>query len=160
MRNIVVGIAAVALAGGAGSSFAQETESPAPIVVPGQISHVTDGDLTCPQMADEAAGLSARMGQEGEQSLFGRLGGVARSGAEMLIPGAGLVMAGADVATQSSRDREAAEEAAIRYRWHFLNGMYLGRRCEPPGTMPTVVLRTPAQPLREAGSADAPVPTD
>src|SRR5690606_22720164 len=120
MRNIVVVVVAVAVVGGAGSSFAQETENSAPRVVPGQISRVTDADLTCSQMADEAAGLSARMGREGEQSLFGRLGGVARSGAEMLIPGAGLVMAGADAATQSSRDREAAEEAAIRYRWHFL----------------------------------------
>ena len=146
MRNTIAIVVAVAAASGAAPALAQSADAE-PVVTPGRITQASDVALTCAQMADEAAALSARMGQEGEQSLFGMLGGVARSGAEMLIPGAGLVMAGTDAVTQPGREREDAEDAAIRYRWHFLNGMYLGRRCEPPGTTPTVVLRpTPEAP--------------
>lgn len=101
-----------------------EAEGPAPII------RTTDSTLTCVQMSEEAAQLSQAMGGEPDGGLFNTLGGVARSGAAMLIPGAGLVMAGADVLTRPDRDRREAEAQAIQHRWYYLNGLYAGRRCQ------------------------------
>ncbi len=81
-----------------------------------------DESLTCRQIADEAATLSQRMGGT---PTGGALGQVARAGAAALIPGAGLVMAGADALTAEARARREADEN----RWHYLNGLYTARRC-------------------------------
>ena len=95
---------------------------------------VRDGDaaLTCQQMANEAAELSASMGQ-GEGGLLGRVGGVAKAGAAMLVPGAGLALAGADAVTAPGRERREAATDARRDRWNYLNGLYAGKGCGPDG---------------------------
>lgn len=98
-----------------------------------------DGALTCRQMADEAAALSAQMGGKGGSGVFGAMGDVARSGAALLIPGAGLAMAGVDVLTREGRERREAHEAAVEHRWYYLNGLYAGR-CEVRQT----AVQTPA----------------
>lgn len=85
-----------------------------------------DESLTCRQIADEAATLSQRMGGT---PTGGALGQVARAGAAALIPGAGLVMAGADALTAEARARREADEN----RWHYLNGLYTARRCLQDG---------------------------
>lgn len=82
-----------------------------------------DANLTCRQIADEAATLSARMGGT---PTGGALGGVAKAGAAALIPGAGLVMAGVDALNAPERARREVDEN----RWHYLNGLYTARRCQ------------------------------
>lgn len=123
--QLIAGVAGLILTL-AGAALAQDApaESPAPII------RATDSTLTCVQMSEEAAQLSQAMGGEPDGGLFGTLGGVARSGAALLIPGAGLVMAGADALTQPERDRREAEARAIQHRWYYLNGLYAGRRCQ------------------------------
>lgn len=96
---------------------------------PVEVIRATDSALTCAAMADEAARLSEAMGGEPGGSLFGRLGGVARVGASMMIPGAGLVIAGADALAAPARERKEAEAAAVRHRWYYLNGLYAGQKC-------------------------------
>ena len=86
------------------------------------VSRAGDANLTCRQIADEAATLSARMGGT---PTGGALGGVARAGAAALIPGAGLVMAGVDALNAPERARREADEN----RWHYLNGLYTARNC-------------------------------
>lgn len=77
--------------------------------------------MTCRQIADEAATLSARMGgTPGGAAL-----GVARAGAAALIPGAGLVIAGVDALGAPDRARKEADEN----RWHYLNGLYTANNC-------------------------------
>ena len=105
-------IAAALICGGCAT---QQTSS-TPVVRAG------DDRLTCRQIADEAATLSARMGGT---PTGGALGGVARAGAAALIPGAGLVMAGVDALNAPERQRREADEN----RWHYLNGLYTARRC-------------------------------
>ena len=87
-----------------------------------------DANLTCVQIADEAAGLSQRMGGNAP----GRLGAavdVAKAGAAALIPGAGLLMAGADALAEPERQRREAEAQALQNRWHYLNGLYMAGDC-------------------------------
>lgn len=126
MKNKISLVAMMTL-GLAGPAFAQEapprTDEPLPII------RTTDGAMTCLQVGDEAAQLSQSMEGEPDGGLFGMLGGVARSGAAMLIPGAGLVMAGADVLTKPGEERREAETLAVLNRWYYLNGLYAGRRC-------------------------------
>lgn len=86
------------------------------------VNRAGDASLTCRQIADEAAGLSARMGGT---PTGGALGGVARAGAAALIPGAGLVIAGVDAMGEPERRRREADQN----RWHYLNGLYTARRC-------------------------------
>ena len=81
-----------------------------------------DANMTCRQIANEAATLSARMGGT---PTGGALGGVAKAGAAALIPGAGLVMAGVDALNAPARERREADEN----RWHYLNGLYTARNC-------------------------------
>ncbi|NBW10010.1 MAG: hypothetical protein EBR82_18485, partial [Caulobacteraceae bacterium] len=82
-----------------------------------------DDALTCTQMADEAATISADMGERGP-GLLGRAAGVARAGASLLVPGAGLVMAGAEALTGSNGEKKEAAADARRDRWNYLNGLY------------------------------------
>jgi hypothetical protein len=116
---------AIALALPAAPALGQE--QPAPEI---EVFRDDDVAMTCRQISDEAAALSEQMGGEGGGGVFGRLGGVARSGASMVIPGAGLAFAGADLLTSPGRERRAAREAAVDHRWYFLNGLFTGKRCD------------------------------
>ncbi len=120
----------------AGGAFAQDADAPDPRAAeataaptdegPLPVIRAADESLTCRQIADEAAQLSAAMG--GTPS-GGGLGEIARAGAAMLIPGAGLLLAGADALTRDERERRQAEALAVQNRWFYLNGLYAGRRC-------------------------------
>lgn len=140
---------------------AEAAESSEPI----KVIQASDTTLTCVQISDEAAQLSETMGGEPEGGLFNRLGGVAKAGAAMVIPGAGLVTAAADALTQPGRQREEARELAVQNRWYYLNGLYAGQRCQAraeavlsgtpapaaPGTSPTpATSSTPAIPTAVA----------
>jgi hypothetical protein len=118
-------------------ALAQEADAP-PVVF-------RDGDaaMSCPQIADEAAALSETMGGRGGPGVIGAVTGAARAGASMLIPGAGLAIAGVDALTREQRERKEAEEAAVEHRWYYLNGLYAGRCNTPPPAPPPTV---PAQP--------------
>lgn len=124
--------AAATLALAAGPALAQEADAPdrpaaeATGGQPAPVIRTADERLTCRQIADEAAQLSATMG--GTPS-GGGLGEIAKAGAAMLIPGAGLLFAGADALTREERDRRQAEALAVQNRWFYLNGLYAGRRC-------------------------------
>jgi hypothetical protein len=115
-------VAAALICGGCATQQASGTAASATTVRTG------DTNLTCAQIADEAAGLSERMGGNAP----GRLGAavdVAKAGAAMLIPGAGLVIAGADALSEPERQRRAAEAATAQNRWHYLNGLYIANDC-------------------------------
>ena len=128
MRNQLLGLIVALGLGGAGPGMAQSASA----------TVVRDGDaaLTCHQMADEAAVLSADMGDSGG-GLLGRFGEVARAGAAMVVPGAGLVLAGADAVTSSGRERREAKADASRDRWNYLNGLYAGKGCGGAEVAPT-----------------------
>lgn len=147
-------IAAAAVAMGlsvAPSAFAQQAPAAEPARAPAVIQ-AGDASLSCAAMADEAARLSEAMGAEPGGGLFGRLGGVARAGASMVIPGAGLVMVGTDALTAPERERKEAEAAAIEHRWCYLNGLYAGRDCmnapaaPPAATAPAAPASAPVVP--------------
>lgn len=126
------------------SAIAQDAPAAEPPRTPAVIQ-AGDTVLTCAAMADEAARLSETMGAAPGGGLFGRLGGVARAGASMVIPGAGLVMAGTDALTAPERERKEAEAAAVRHRWYYLNGLYAGRDCmNAPAVLPAAT--APAAP--------------
>ena len=128
MKSVVV-CAAVALGLGAVSPvWAQEAG--APPAGPIEIIRASDAAMTCAAVSEEAAQLSVAMGGEPDGGLFGRLGGVVRAGATMVIPGAGLAMAGADVLAAPGRERKESEAEAVRYRWYYLNGLYAGQGCQ------------------------------
>ncbi|MBU1345626.1 MAG: hypothetical protein KKA16_01605 [Alphaproteobacteria bacterium] len=124
-----------------------------------------DADLTCVQLADEAAQLSQAMSDDAEGGgLVSTVTDVARTGASMLVPGAGLVMAGADAVTRPGREREEAAELTVENRWHYLNGLAAGRGCGgeevaevgPPvvePTEPAPVLNVPVGRLPDAPSS-------
>lgn len=103
----------------------------------------TDAAMTCTQMADEAAALSQHMGGRGGRGVIGAVGDAAKAGASLLIPGAGLAMAGVDALTREQRERREAQEAAIENRWYYLNGLYAGR-CGAPEVAPAAT-SSPAQ---------------
>lgn len=126
MRLSAISIAATFGLAIAGPALAQEAATD-----PNVAMREGDEALTCRQMADEAAELSASMSTSSSGGVFGALGGVARSGAVMLVPGAGLLMAGADVVTKPGRDRRETAEVTAQQRWYYLNGLYAGRRCNP-----------------------------
>lgn len=94
-----------------------------------QVFRTGDSAMTCVQIADEAAELSQTFGSD-RPNVFGRFMGVARTGVAMVVPGAGLAMAGADALTADDRARKAAREAAVEQRWYYLNGLYTGQRCD------------------------------
>jgi hypothetical protein len=126
----------------AGSVAAQSADVPP--ADPSVVSRADDLDRTCEELAEEASTLTERMGEAGQPTLFGRLGGLARTGAQ-LLPGGALVVAGADVLTGPGREGREAEAETTRYRWHYLNGLYLGRGCEPPPVTPQGPTQTPPE---------------
>lgn len=90
----------------------------------------SDAEMTCPQISEEAARLGEDMGDATPSGgWLSSLGGIARSGAAMLVPGAGLAVAGVDAMRQPTRDRDGAEKAAVQGRWYYLNGLHIGRGC-------------------------------
>ena len=152
MKSVIVhAVAVLGLAAGS-PVLAQEAEA-APS---GPIEIIRAGDtaMTCAAVSEEAARLSEAMGGEPDGGLFGRLGGVARAGASMMIPGAGLVLAGADALTAPDREREAAEADAVRHRWYYLNGLYAGQGCQAASDAagPTPASPADAAPPAEPGS--------
>ncbi|CAN5250161.1 hypothetical protein BH09PSE1_BH09PSE1_28970 [soil metagenome] len=153
MRNLTVCLVA-ALAAGAGPVPTQSAQANAASVV-------RDGDaaLTCGQMADEAANLSAAMGEGGGGGLLGRIGGMAKAGAVMVVPGAGLALAGADAVTSSGRERREAQADAGRDRWNYLNGLYAGKGCggaESGATVAAQASPTPESPVTPVPASTAP----
>lgn len=108
-------------------AVAQDASTP-----PATVILASDADLTCLQIGDEAAALSERMGGRPERGVLGEVGGVAKAGAAMLIPGAGLLIAGADALTADQRREREAAALAVQNRWFYLNGLYSGRRCDAP----------------------------
>ncbi len=120
MRARTISILTMAVLLTAGAASAQETG----------VFREADEGLTCAQIGDEAAELSAAMGDATPQGgWLSSLGNLAKSGASMLVPGAGLAVAGADAVRQPGRDRDAAEQAAVQNRWYYLNGLHAGRGC-------------------------------
>lgn len=156
MRTIFLALPAVALLALAGTAGAQSAGTAAPPdpaeqervdrdrSAPLPVIRETDAALTCVQIGEEAAQLSQQMGGAENAGLIGSLGGIARAGASMLIPGAGLALAGADALTREDRERDAAVEAAVRYRWYYLNGLNDGRECRQTASVDSAV---PAEPV-------------
>lgn len=136
MRNLALPLA-LALTALAGGAFAQDAQDESA----GAIMRASDTALTCPQLVQEGAKISEALGANTDDgSMFGRFGGVLRSGASLLVPGAGLVIAGADALTQPERDARLAEDLARINRWYYLSGVYMGRGCggeTPPASPPS-----------------------
>ena len=124
MREITIVVVLAATVAGAAPGNAQSPDVGSPTVV-----RAGDEAITCSQMADEAATLSANMGESDGGGLLGRIVGVARVGAAMAVPAAGLAMAGVDALASPSREREEAKADGDRDRWNYLNGLYAGKGC-------------------------------
>jgi len=147
-------LVAVMTLGLAGPALAQDEAKPRADAAMTVIRE-SDGAMTCLQLGDEAARLSQTMGAEPEGGLFGMLGGVARSGAAMLIPGAGLAMAGVDMLTKPGEERREAATLAVQHRWYYLNGLYAGRRCREQGDAVAAAPADAAAPVLAAEAAGA-----
>jgi hypothetical protein len=137
MKSIILSLA---LALAAGPVIAQEAPAEAPPPEQLQIFRTGDAAMTCRQISDEAADLSAQMGGGQGSGVFSSVVGVGRAGASMLIPGAGLALAGADALTRPERERREARARSIEQRWYYLNGLYTGLRC---GEEPAIPVQTP-----------------
>lgn len=118
----------------AGPAFAQEagrpappTETPLPELQP--IFRPGDPAMSCVQISDEAASLSQHMGGSQGGGVFSSVVGVGRAGASLLVPGAGLALAGVDALNRPEREQREARERAVEQRWYYLNGLYTGLRC-------------------------------
>lgn len=112
--------ALVATLAGAAPALAQETG----------VFRESDADMTCPQISEEAARLGEEMGEATPSGgWLSALGGMARSGASLLVPGGGLAVAGVDAVRRPGRERNEAEQAAVQARWYYLNGLHIGRGC-------------------------------
>ena len=129
MKSIIVYAIAIASLCAVTPVLAQEA-APPQSSGPMEVIRAGDAAMTCAAVSEEAARLSEAMGGEPDGGLFGRLGGVVRAGASMMIPGAGLAIAGADALTAGDRERKTAEAAAVRHRWYYLNGLYAGQDCQ------------------------------
>lgn len=137
MKSIPLALGLAALIA-APSALAQDNAPPEL-----QVFRTGDNAMTCVQIADEAAALSQTFGSE-RPNVFGRVMGVARTGAALLVPGAGLALAGADALTAEERERKAAREAATEQRWYYLNGLYTGQRCDQQAAQASVETPTVA----------------
>lgn len=131
--------AALAVLLAAGPAVAQQVE-------PAQIFRAGDAGMSCIQISDEAAQLSAGMGGAQGGGVFRQALGVARSGATLLVPGASLALAGADALNRPERERREAEARAVEQRWYYLNGLYTGLQCgqEPEVAQAPVAVVAPA----------------
>ncbi|WP_271085430.1 hypothetical protein [Brevundimonas sp. NIBR11] len=119
----------------AGTTSAQETS----------VFREADSGLTCAQIGDEAAQLSQAMGDATPQGgWLSSLGNLAKTGASLIIPGAGLAVAGADAVRQPGRERAEAEQAAIQNRWYYLNGLHAGRGCREQAAAEPAAMQAPA----------------
>lgn len=134
----VVPVAAPAVAQDAPPAEADQTP---PEQLP--VFRTGDADMDCRQISDEAAALSQQMGGAQGGGVFDSVVDVGRAGAVMLIPGAGLALAGADALTRPERERAEARAKAIEQRWYYLNGLYTGLRC---GQQPAAPSATPPPP--------------
>lgn len=110
----------------------------------GAIMRASDAAFTCEQLVEEGAAISKTLGAGGDAPMFGQFGGVLRLGASLLIPGAGMVMAGADALVQPEQERKQAEDLARMNRWYYLSGLYMGRGCDQSAATPATP--PPAQP--------------
>lgn len=128
MRCSTLALAAVLSIAFTGGALAQDA-TPAPDQ-PTAVMKPDDAGMTCAAIGEEAAQLSQAMGGAPEGGLIRSVGSVARSGVAMLVPGAGLVMAGADAMTREDRERKEAEARSLAYRWYYLNGLSAGRNCQ------------------------------
>ena len=121
----------------AGAAPAQEQGAQEPGAQDTGVFRESDEGLTCARISHEAAQLGEAMGDATPQGgWLSSLGGIARSGAAMLVPGGGLAMAGVDAVRQPTRDRDDAEQAAVQNRWYYLNGLHIGRGCREQAAVP------------------------
>lgn len=110
-----------------------------------------DSSMSCAQIGDEAATLSQTMGDETPVGgWLSALGGLARSGAALLVPGGGLAVAGVDAATRSGRDRNEAERLQTLNRWYYLNGLHAGRGCREQAAAAAVPAPAPSPAIQPA----------
>lgn len=126
MRGLVLSLSLLAGLGLAGAASAQEVESA------GAIIRQSDQTMTCEQIIAAGAEISQALGETREQSMFGRFGGVVKAGASMLVPGAGLAIAGVEAMGEDERQAALAEDLARMNRWYYLNGLYFGKGCGTP----------------------------
>jgi hypothetical protein len=126
MRGLVLSLSLLAGLGLAGAASAQEVESA------GAIIRQSDQTMTCEQIVAAGAEISQALGETREQSMFGRFGGVVKAGASMLVPGAGLAIAGVEAMGEDERQAALAEDLARMNRWYYLNGLYFGKGCGTP----------------------------
>lgn len=135
--TVIGGVAALA----ATSATAQETG----------VFREADAAMTCAQIGDEAAQLSAAMGDATPQGgWLSSLGGMARQGATLLVPGGALAVAGVDAVRQPGRERNEAEQKAAQDRWYYLNGLHAGRGCREPAEVVEVEAPVVAAPVAPA----------
>lgn len=124
MRTLALSL--TLLFGSAGVAAAQEPPSA------GAVIRQSDQTMTCDQIVAAGAEISQALGETREQSMFGRFGGVVKAGASMLVPGAGLAIAGVEAMGEDERQAALAEDLARMNRWYYLNGLYFGKGCGTP----------------------------
>jgi len=151
MNIRILTVVAALSVGVAQPAFAQQAEARTNASF--EIMRASDTTMTCPQISEEAAGLSQQLGGTPGGGILGAVTGVASAGAAMLIPGAGLAIAGVDALTRPDRDRKEAEAAAVRHRWYYLNGLYAGQDCQ---AVADAAGPTPASPADAAPAAERP----
>ena len=127
MRRLVFTLSLMAGAAAAGTACAQDARESA-----GAIIRQSDQALSCAQIVAEGAEISQALGETREQSMFGRFGGVVKAGASMLVPGAGIAIAGVEAMGEDERQAALAEDLARMNRWYYLNGLYFGKGCGTP----------------------------
>ena len=126
MRTLALSLTLLIATGAAGAAAAQDPESA------GAVIRQSDQSLTCEQIVAAGAEISQALGETREQSMFGRFGGVVKAGASMLVPGAGIAIAGVEAMGEDERQAALAEDLARVNRWYYLNGLYFGKGCGTP----------------------------
>ncbi|WP_309629659.1 hypothetical protein [Brevundimonas sp.] len=163
MRTLLIPTLTIALLS-AGAASAQDAPTPDVGEQDAGVFRISDEGATCAQISDEAAQLGEAMGDATPQGgWLSSLGGIARSGAAMLAPVTAVAMAGVDAVRQPARDRDEAEQALVRNRWYYLNGLHIGRGCreqapvqaEAPGQTATQGTAPAIQPVALAVPASS-----
>lgn len=126
MRTLALSLTLFIGVSAAGAAAAQEPPSA------GAVIRQSDQSLTCEQIVAAGAEISQALGETREQSMFGRFGGVVKAGASMLVPGAGIAIAGVEAMGEDERQAALAEDLARMNRWYYLNGLYFGKGCGTP----------------------------